>query len=282
MRAMESMIAAGVPMRVRRPHDTRRATSLIVLWHGFEPPDSAAALADALPLAAVDAFRVYVDLPLFGERSVGGPVPERARRGREDYVRGLFMPVVEGAVAEFPGIVAELRDRLSLGRSPAVGVFGFSGGAGVALLALAQRDVPIRAAVTLNAPRNLKAGVDLLRRAQGRAPYAWDHPGRHAAAQADPVARAAEIAGVDPAALLLLHGERDAYFPPDEAEALYRALRPHYARQGCADRLAVRVLTGLGHHLAGAGTSPGEASVDAVTTDWFGRHLREEHHAVAG
>jgi hypothetical protein len=51
-------VAAGVPYVALSPAG-REAAPLIIAWHLNDPPRSAAAMASALPLAGVAAWRVY-------------------------------------------------------------------------------------------------------------------------------------------------------------------------------------------------------------------------------
>ncbi len=46
----------------------------MIAWHLMDPPRTAAAFAAALPLQGLDAWRVYLELPLCGSRlPAGGP-----------------------------------------------------------------------------------------------------------------------------------------------------------------------------------------------------------------
>ena len=65
---------AEVPVLIRPPQEDIEGAPLIVLWHGYGPPNSEQALAELLPLDDVPAWKVYPALPLFGERlPEGGP-----------------------------------------------------------------------------------------------------------------------------------------------------------------------------------------------------------------
>lgn len=116
-----SGVAADVPFVALPPagHRDDEAAPLIVAWHLNDPPRSAAAMASALPLTGVAAWRVYLDLPMHGRRQLPGGLDEFMQLGYEDAVLNAFEPQVSQAVAEFPAVLAELRAQLPLtnGRS---------------------------------------------------------------------------------------------------------------------------------------------------------------------
>lgn len=162
-------VLGGVPVLIRVP--PRVSMPPIVLWHGFGPPDSEAALMSLLPLDDLPAVKVYAGLPLFGRRAPEDP-GELARRQSEDLVTGVFGPVVMGAVRELPVMVDALRRAGCMEAGEGIGLFGFSAGGAAVLLALAEREVPVAAAVVLNASTGLPASVAAYERATGRT-YAW-------------------------------------------------------------------------------------------------------------
>src|SRR5262245_10771663 len=126
-----SGVAADVPYVALKPagrHDGREPAPLIVAWHLNDPPRSAAAMASALPLAGVPAWRVYLDLPMHGRRQLPGGLEEFMRLGYQDAVLKAFEPQVTLAVAEFPAVLAGLRARLPVTSGP-IGVVGGSVGA---------------------------------------------------------------------------------------------------------------------------------------------------------
>jgi hypothetical protein len=92
-----SGVAAGVPYVVLPPagrQDGREPAPLIVAWHLNDPPRSAAAMASALSLVAVPAWRVYLDLPMHGRRQLPGGLEEFMRLGYQDAVLKAFEPQV--------------------------------------------------------------------------------------------------------------------------------------------------------------------------------------------
>ena len=98
-----------VPAIVRVPPKISKAP--IVLWHGFGPPSSEAALMEALPLDDVPAIKVYLGLPLFGKRAEAGGVEALKRRQESDVALNVFEPIVAGAAKELPHVIAALRTR---------------------------------------------------------------------------------------------------------------------------------------------------------------------------
>lgn len=93
-------------------------------------------MAAALPLRGLQAWRVYLGLPMLGSRLPEGELEEFFRLFREDMVLNEFGPITRQAVEEFPAALAELRDRLPVGDGP-LGLVGGSMGAWVA-----QRSLP--------------------------------------------------------------------------------------------------------------------------------------------
>jgi hypothetical protein len=123
-----SGIAADVPYVALPPAEGRNgeeAAPLIVAWHLNDPPRSAAAMAAALPLAGVAAWRVYLDLPMHGRRQLPGGLDEFMQLGYEDAVLKAFEPQVTEAVGEFPAVLAKLQVRLPLTDGP-IGLVGAS------------------------------------------------------------------------------------------------------------------------------------------------------------
>jgi dienelactone hydrolase len=259
---------ANVPAILRRPKVLSKPP--IVLWHGFGPPDSERQLMEALPLDDVPALKVYVGLPLFGARAPAGGMAEVVRRQGEDVAKLVFEPVVMGAALELPKVVDALRKMGCLEAGAGIGVFGFSGGGTTALIALAEADVPISVAVTLNASPGLDTTVDAFERATGRK-YAWTEAARELARRSNAILRAAEIASPKPPpALLILHGADDKMLSPDRASSLHEALLTGYRAADNEDRLRLKIIPGMAH------TWIDTSHLSHVRTDiaaWFARHL---------
>ena len=122
-------VAAGVPYVVVPP-ETGRAGRARPWWAGTscDPPRTEQALAAALPLAGLDAWRVYLGLPLTGARTPAGGPESSATRTRCSRCYG---PVVVRAADEFPAALAAAAGRAGLGGGR-LGLLGGSIGALVA------------------------------------------------------------------------------------------------------------------------------------------------------
>lgn len=261
-------LLAGVPAILRVPKVITKPP--IILWHGFGPPADPRALMIALPLDEVPAMKVYLGLPLFGARSPPGGTDEMIRRQRKDFASLLFEPVVMGAARELPAVLTALRARHCLAARGKIGLFGFSAGGAAALVALAQQEASVSAAVTLNASTGLNASIQALEHATKR-PYPWTTRARLLARRSDAVLHAAEIsAGKPPVALLLIHGADDETVSPSAAVNLYDALRPFYRRDGVGSRLHLDIWPGLSHSWGAAGTDP---RLERDIAGWFNRFL---------
>ena len=263
-----SVRLAGVPAILRVPSLITKPP--IVFWHGFGPPADARALMTSLPLDEVPAVKVYLDLPLFGARSPPGGTDEMIRRQTQDVASLIFEPVVMGAAGELPAVVTALRTRRCVGANGKIGLFGFSAGGAATLVALAQREARVSAAVTLNASTGLSASIQALEHATKR-PYAWTPHARMLAGRSDAVLHAADIsAGNPPVALLLIHGADDKTVSPSAAVNLYDALRPYYRRDRAGPRLRLEILSGLSHSWGTADTDP---RLEREIASWFNRFL---------
>lgn len=259
---------AGVPALLRVPHKITK--SPIVLWHGFGPPDSERALLEALPLDDVPAVKVYLGLPLFGARPPAGGNDELVQRQRQDLATLLFEPVVMGAAKELPAVLEALEQHGCIRRGEAIGLFGFSAGGAAVLYALAEADVPIGVAVTLNASTGLTASIDAYERAT-KGSYVWTDATRKLARRSDAVGRAKDIAAGDPPpALQIIHGAEDAMLTPQIAVALRDALLPWYRRANAEQRLQLTVTPGMAHAWTSTGTIETMRSSIAA---WFQTHL---------
>jgi len=59
-------VAAGVPYIAFEPETNAEQEHLVVVLHLMDPPRSERAMAAAVPLGDVDAWRVYLALPMTG------------------------------------------------------------------------------------------------------------------------------------------------------------------------------------------------------------------------
>src|SRR3977135_4737100 len=83
--------AAGVPFVAAPPANGARASApVVVAWHLMDPPRSEAAFAAALPLDGLDAWRIYLGLPMHGSRLPSDGVEALMRLGFGDAGLNLY------------------------------------------------------------------------------------------------------------------------------------------------------------------------------------------------
>jgi pimeloyl-ACP methyl ester carboxylesterase len=245
---------------------------VVLAWHLQDPPRSETAFAAAVPLAGLDAWRIYLGLPLNGSRLPDGGWEEIVRLGSEDAVRNVHDPVVHGAIEELEPAWAALRDQLRLDVEGPTGVMGGSIGAAIAQLVLAEHVLDVAAAVLISPVIQLRAAVETVGRSYGIT-YPWDDDTSAFAAELDFVARAAEVVARHPRlATLAVVGEDDdkAGFLTTSAELV--------AAHGDG-RAELVTIPGMAHAFAeepgleAAPQTPQGAAVDREAVRWFGRHL---------
>lgn len=265
-------VAGGVPYVALPPRGELEGAPLVVAWHLHDPPRSETAMAAALPLNGLPAWRVYLGLPLSGSRLPDGGLEAFFHLSYEDAVLKVFDPVCRQAVEELPSALAALRSELPLGEGP-LGLLGGSVGALVALSVLAETDLPV-GAVALVSPATRLAGVVALNERRFDVTYPWTEQSRAAAARLDFVARAGELLRRDAAVLLVVGALDDQEGIRAPAEELWQVLSRH-----APDRTALTSIPGMAHALAEEpGLVPGPqtphaARVDTVVAGWFHRHL---------
>jgi pimeloyl-ACP methyl ester carboxylesterase len=252
-------VAAGVPYVVLPPETDRPDAPTVVAWHLNDPPRTERALAAALPLAGLDAWRVYLGLPLSGSREPAGGL---LALGYEDAVLKVYGPVVSGAAAEFPAALAELRARHGLG----AGRLGVLGGSIGALVAQQVATIlPVDAIALVSPVTRLRPLVVANSRRYG-VEYGWSPASDEVADRLDFVARAAELR----APMLLVVGEKDA-----RDGILEPAAALHAALPGSV----LETIPGMEHALAEepgtdpAPQTPPAAAVDRLVSEWFRRWL---------
>jgi pimeloyl-ACP methyl ester carboxylesterase len=258
-------VAAGVPFVALPPADRDAAAPLIVTWHMMSPPCTEYAMAAAIPMTGLQAWKVHLGLPMFGRRLPEGGFEEFYRLASEDVLVKVYDPVARNAAAELPGAVAALRSRLSIEDGP-IGVVGGSAGGLVALEVLARADVEIGAAALVNPVSQLAPMIAANERLYGMA-YNWSDESRALAGNYDYVRRAGEIRQN----LLMVIGGEDDVAIREPAAAVVAAL---------GERAEQVVIPGMPHELADApGIEPAPQTeyavqVDAELTKWFSRHLK--------
>ncbi|MBQ1084171.1 MULTISPECIES: S9 family peptidase [unclassified Nocardiopsis] len=276
---------AGVPFLALPPASATEAPApLVIGLHAFEPPRSQAALAGAVPMASLPAWRVHLGLPQFGARLPEGGVAEINRRGEHDYLLELFGPVVEEAAAELPRVADELRAVFPVADTP-VGLVGVGAGATAAVLALSGNRLPVGAAAVINPVVDPAQPVHARERRTG-VPYQWSPQAQRARDWLDLTARAEALSrtGVP---VLIVNGGLDEVCPPDHGRALHDAL----ARSGTArtSEHALRhiVVPDLAHAIGPEpGLEPGPLTpagvlTDRALTEWFHLHLTASRQVQA-
>lgn len=289
MPSLETLEIADVPLLLRPPANHDRHTPLILFWHGFGSPNGEADIAEAFPLEHVEAWKAYLGLPLFSQRSVD--VEDLMRRQMEDYVLQLLLPVVEQAVQELPKVVKELRSHCDLASNSPLGLFGFSAGGLAALLTLAESHLPIQAVVLAGVTKDLSAAVatyerftqssyQMLKKQYPRLKpeYEWSEESEVARTRLDFVAHSKGIAQREPLpAILFVHGAQDEAFNLNDMETLHDALKTQY-QHNHPEKLSMMVFQHLRHAIDLASNSSSEQQADIVEmerviADWFKQYL---------
>jgi dienelactone hydrolase len=271
-------VASGVPFLAIPPEGGAKTNSAtVVAWHLLDPPRTPAAFAAALPLAGLDAWRVYLGLPMSGSRKPAGGDEELLRLGYEDGVLNIQGPITDQAVSELSPVFSEIRDWLGLGSGP-IGLLGGSAGSAVAMLVVAEQDIEVAAAVLVSPMVRLRSVVEAMDRHFG-IEYGWSARSRQVATRLDFVERAGEIADKDLAVLLVVGEDDDIEGIRRPAEELRGTLADRYADPA---RARLELVPGMGHQLADppgddpAPQTPSAAQVDRLSVDWFRRYLRSD------
>jgi pimeloyl-ACP methyl ester carboxylesterase len=247
---------------------------VVVAWHLFDAPRTPAAFAAALPLAGLDAWRIYPAVPYGASRLPPGGLDEIQRMAAEDVVALVFDHAIGQAVAEFPAFFESLRSRFGFASAPSALIGGSVGGA-IACAVACSSSHDLDALVLVNAMVQLRAGVDATGQAMGMT-YPWATAQSLAsAARFDFVARSEEIAARGAPAVLCVVGEDDSVDGFRE---------PSIGLVAALERLGVHselvLVPGLAHPLTeepGVEPAPQNAqaaSVDGHATRWLEHHLR--------
>ncbi len=243
-------IAANVPFTALPPRSSSGG-ELVIVWHMLDAPRNEIAMASALPLETLDAWRVYLQLPML-------------RHEMRDPVLDMLGPTVEQSVERFPAVLKALRREFPVGDGP-VRLVGASISALTVLELIGETDV---ASAVLISPAIQLARVVAANEAAFGMAYPWSDASRLLADRYDFVARADELAkhGVP---MLLVTGENDDANFREPAERLWQAL------PGISSLVTV---PGMGHALSEepgieeAPQTPHAVTVDAIVSDWLSRH----------
>lgn len=260
-------VAAGVPFIAVPPAAARESAPVVVAWHLTDAPRTEAAFAAALPLAGLDAWRIYLGLPMCGSRLPDGGQDEFMRLGYEDAVLNLQGPIHSQAAEEFGPAFDELRRRLALGTGP-IGLLGGSSGSAVAQLVLTEGKLDAKAAVLVSPVVQLRAVVEAMANRYGIT-YPWSEQSDAVARRQDFIARSGELSPDLP--VLLVVGENDDVAGFREPAERLRSI--------LGARAELAIVPGMGHELADdpgiepAPQTPGAAATDRLAVDWLRRHL---------
>lgn len=220
---------------------------LVIVWHMLDVPDSAEAMAAALALNELNAWKVYLPLPMPAQREDMDPVL--------DFLR----PVADDAVAAFPAQLEQIRRELPVGDG-SVKLVGASISAMVALSVSAQAD-----AVALISPAVQFSRLVAANEKMFGMTYPWPDEAKAVAERLDFVARAPELAARGIPILQVLGEDDDKEFRAP-AEQLWQALSGH----GEPGRYSLVTIPGMGHALDPETDFP--AKVDGIVSDWLARH----------
>jgi pimeloyl-ACP methyl ester carboxylesterase len=296
MSNIHSLELAGVPVVVRPPANPNLPAPLIILWHGFGIPNSEEMLAKILPLEAVQAWKAYLGLPLFGKRLPESGFDEIMRRQVEDYVLQLLLPVIEQAMQELPTVIQALQAQFGINHQQGIGLFGFSAGGLAALLTLVESSLPITTVVLAGVTKDLVSAVDTFERAtrqyypmlkeqfpwmeERHTQYHWTEASEAVKQRLDFVTRASDIAQRHPIpAILLVHAAQDEAYAVGDAETLYAALAPYYDQANQTERLSIRIFEHLKHNLDleaaknSIGIQQDITELQLIVTRWFSQYL---------
>jgi len=159
IRVLEHIFVGDAPVLISRPAEFHTDTKLVVLFHGFGPPENPERLAEAIPLDGTNLIGAYVNMPMIAARLPTGGIKELQRLQMDDFVNGLYFRSILGAASELPSLVGQVASTYGVDTSRGIGLFGFSAGGSAALLALTETDVPVTAVVVVNAPQSVRQNV---------------------------------------------------------------------------------------------------------------------------
>lgn len=266
-------VAAGVPF-VAVPPASGEAAPLVVVWHMMDSPRTETAMAAALPLDGVPAWRVYLGLPLMSSRTPAGGFEEIMALVRRDTLLECHGAVITRAAAELPAVLDALREHLpptALIDAP-LSLVGGSAGGGAALLALTESRRPVAAVVAVNAAIRATSVVGLVEQGMG-IEYVWSAEARALARRLDFVARAGEIMARRPQPdVLIVSGDDDHQSFRSDATELRDALEAERPGGGAGGVVVLHPVEGLAHPLAlepgleAAPQTPQAAAVDAAVS----------------
>ena len=259
---------ADVPLLVAAPRNITEHTPVIIMYHGFGPPNTPELLAQALP-PIPNAITVYASLPLVGKRMPAGGVEELLKRQNNDYVGQLLYPSMLVAARELPRIIEGLSKTYGLSKSSPIVLFGFSAGGAAALLSLTESNVHPCAVIVVNAPLSIAQAVDAYER-QSKNVYRWTEEAKEASKHYDIENTAERIARLNPkTAFLILQSERDAGPTVQAAQSAAAALKRAASRYRREPDISAKQLSDADHSVFGGSES---ATTQRTVIDWIEQH----------
>ncbi len=279
-------VAAGVPflalppsVGAGMPEGSQHAVPIIVAWHLMDPPRSESAFAAALPLNGLNAWRLYLGLPMCGARLPPGGPEALMRLFYQDAVLKGYQPIANQGAAELPAVLREARERLGLEDGP-VALVGGSMGSIIAELVLTESapaaGIEVAAAVLISPVAQLRPMVEAIGR-RYNVTYPWSPEAMRVAERLDFVARVDDIVRAGQPAIRLIVGaedDREGFIEP--ALRLQSALTRRYSDRSRVDLV---IIPGMGHALAEEpGIAPAPQTAHAAVADqhtmaWFLAHL---------
>lgn len=258
-------LAAHVPFVALPPESGVEKVPMVIVWHLLDVPRTEVAMSSALPLHDVDAWRVYLGLPMTGSRAMQEQAEDM------DPVLDFFQPILEQTVSEFPAALDDLRRQVPADETP-IKLVGASLSCLVVQTLLADTEIPVSAAALVSPATTLSGLVAANERAFGMS-YPWDDKSRTMAQRYDFVARADELAKRN-VPMVLVIGADDVQELRAPAEKLWQAL----SNQGEPANYSLVSVPDMGHALAeepGVAAAPQTAQavkVDGIVSDWLSRY----------
>jgi pimeloyl-ACP methyl ester carboxylesterase len=244
-------VAAGVPYVALPPADPTRPAPMIAVWHLMDAPASEEAMAAAVPMRGLPAWRVYFGLPMTGKRAL--PDGEYFRLASEDAVMNVYGPQTQQGADEFPAALARLREELPIADGT-VGIAGGSSGSMIAYEVTARAEVPIFAAAFIS-PVTQLAPLIAANERRYDVTFTWTEDNRAVADRYDYVRRADEINV--PATLVV--GEHDDIAIREPAQHLHKV-----------SDIELVTIPGMRHEFA----DENGPLVDAELVRWFSQYVQ--------
>jgi predicted esterase len=278
---------AGIPGLIAIPDHLVSSTPIVIMFHGFGPPGSPEALAEAVP-PIPGAISFYPWLPLFGPRMGAGGTNDLVQRQADDYVGRLLYPVMAQAAAELPKVVEDVSAFYHLSNRRPIVIFGFSAGGAAALLSLTESGVRPQGVIVVNAPLSISQAVDGYERQLGHR-YSWTKAARDAAIRYDVAAHASQIARQHSGtAFLFLQSDHDAGYSSAPASTVAVDLKAAASRYTPEPDIGAVVVADSDHYVLDSSRpkdpkgKAAEATARTLISDWITRHAVDRAGAEHG